>query len=112
MSKSFNQVILMGYVGSDPQVSGEGKKPFARFSLATNKRYKVENEIKEETHWHNLVSFNGVVDIVKDYVKKGSKVQIIGELANNNWTDKEGNEHIQSNVLVNQIILMDDKQKA
>lgn len=112
MSYSFNQVILMGYAGSDPIVSAEDKKSFAKVSLATNKRYKSGEETKEETHWHKLIFFNNVADIVKDYVKKGSKIQVIGELVNNKWTDKEGNAHEQSNVLVSQIILMDEKPKA
>lgn len=112
MSKSFNQVILMGYVGAEPQVSAEEKKSFARISLATNKRYKVGEETKEETHWHNLISFNNVADIVKNCVKKGSRIQVVGELINNNWIDKDGNQRNESNVLVNQIILMDDKAKA
>ena len=111
MSYSFNQVILMGHVGDEPYVSGEGKKPFAKVSLATNKRYKVDNETKEETHWHNLVFFNSVAGIVKDYVQKGSKIQVIGELVDNKWTDKDGQTHTQSNVHVNQLIMLDKKPK-
>jgi single-strand DNA-binding protein len=81
---SINKVILIGNVGTDPEIrnTNDGRE-IASFSLATSESWKDKNsgEKKEKTEWHRLVVFSqGLVGIVKNYVKKGSKLYIEGQL--------------------------------
>jgi single-strand DNA-binding protein len=96
MSGSVNKVILVGNVGRDPEVrrlnSGE---PVCNFSLATteNWRDKGTGERKERTEWHNIVIFNeNLAKVAEQYVKKGSKLYIEGQLQSRKFTDKNGQE--------------------
>jgi single-strand DNA-binding protein len=91
---SINKVILIGNVGTDPEIrnTNDGRE-IASFSLATSESWKDKNsgEKKEKTEWHRLVVFSqGLVGIVKNYVKKGSKLYIEGQLQTRKWTDKDG----------------------
>lgn len=90
-----NKVILVGNVGKDPEIKSAGGKEIAVFSIATSKRYKKQGDTEktEKTTWHRIVVFQeGLVGVVKQYVKKGSKLYVEGELAINEWTDKDGIE--------------------
>lgn len=91
---SINKVILIGNVGSDPEIrnTNDGRE-IASFSLATSESWKdkATGEKKDKTEWHRLVVFSqGLVGIVKNYVKKGSKLYIEGQLQTRKWTDKDG----------------------
>jgi len=104
MSGSVNKVILVGNVGRDPEVrrlnSGE---PVCNFSLATteNWRDKGTGERKERTEWHNIVIFNeNLAKIAEQYVKKGSKLYIEGQLQSRKYTDKNGQERTTTEVVL------------
>ena len=93
MAGSLNKVLLIGRLGADPEikqmVSG---KNVARFSLATSNTWKDKNtgEKKEKTEWHRVVVFNeGLVNIIQQYVKKGSQVYIEGQLTTRKWKDEK-----------------------
>jgi single-strand DNA-binding protein len=91
---SINKVILVGNVGSDPEIrnTNDGRE-IASFSLATSESWKdkATGEKKDKTEWHRLVVFSqGLVGIVKNYVKKGSKLYIEGQLQTRKWTDNSG----------------------
>ena len=93
MAGSLNKVLLIGRLGSDPDikqmVSG---KNVARLSLATSNTWKDKNtgEKKEKTEWHRVVIFNeGLVNIVQQYVKKGAQVYIEGQLTTRKWKDEK-----------------------
>ncbi len=91
---SINKVILVGNVGSDPEIrnTNDGRE-IASFSLATSESWKdkATGEKKDKTEWHRLVIFSqGLVGIAKSYVKKGSKLYIEGQLQTRKWTDKDG----------------------
>ena len=93
MSGSLNKVLLIGRLGSDPEikqmVSG---KNVARLSLATSNTWKDKNtgEKKEKTEWHRVVIFNeGLVNVVQQYVKKGAQVYIEGQLTTRKWKDEK-----------------------
>jgi single-strand DNA-binding protein len=97
MAKSVNKVILIGNVGKDPEVKyTPSGTPVAKFSLATNERYKDKNgQRQDRTEWHNLVAWQRTAEIVGEYVKKGSKVYIEGSLRTSSWDDKStGREEI------------------
>ena len=104
MVGSVNKVILLGNLGRDPEIrSMQSGSKMASFSIATSKRWKDRNtqEQKEKTSWHNIVVFgDGLVNIVENYVKKGSKIYVVGELQTRKWQDQEGNDKYTTEVIL------------
>ena len=88
---SLNKVQLIGNLGNDPDIINEGK--IAKFSLATSESWndKTSGEKMPKTEWHNIVVYNeGLVGVIQQYVKKGSKVYVEGQLQTRKWEDKDG----------------------
>ena len=88
---SLNKVQLIGNLGNDPDIINEGK--IAKFSLATSESWndKTSGEKMTKTEWHNIVVYNeGLVGVIQQYVKKGSKVYVDGQLQTRKWEDKDG----------------------
>lgn len=99
---SVNKVILMGNVGKDPDVKTfDNGGVVAQFPLATTKRgftTKDGREIPERTEWHNIVLSNGLAKIAGQYVKKGDKLYIEGELRTRSYEDNNGVKHFITEV--------------
>jgi single-strand DNA-binding protein len=96
MAGSVNKVILVGNLGRDPEVrnSQDGSK-IVNFTLATSEswRDKATGERKERTEWHRVVIFNErLADVAAQYLRKGMKVFIEGQLQTRKWTDKESGQ--------------------
>ena len=93
MAGSLNKVLLIGRLGADPEIKQMvNGKSVARLSLATSQTWKDKNsgEKKEKTEWHRVVIFNeGLVNVVKQYVKKGAQVYIEGQLTTRKWKDEK-----------------------
>ena len=93
MAGSLNKVLLIGRLGADPDIKQMvNGKSVARLSLATSNTWKDKNtgEKKEKTEWHRIVIFNeGLVNVVKQYVKKGAQVYIEGQLTTRKWKDEK-----------------------
>lgn len=91
---SVNKVILMGYVGKDPEYKDfDNGGSVAQFTLATTDRaFKTANgtEVPERTEWHNIVLQNGLANIAKEYVKKGNKLYIEGKIRTRSYEDNNG----------------------
>lgn len=112
-----NKVILIGHVGQDPEIkkTGQGKE-FAVFSLATTERWKVREtgEKKEKTDWHRVVVFNEhLVPVVKERVKKGSKIYLEGQLTTRKWTDDNGVEKYATEINLkfrSALVLLDKRE--
>ena len=100
---SVNKVILVGNVGRDPEVrtTRDGKN-IASFSVATSDRWKDKNnEIREKTEWHRVVVLSeGLVNILKSHLKKGSRVYIEGMLQTRKWTDSENVERFSTEIIL------------
>ena len=105
MAGSVNKVILVGNLGKDPVVRAMGSgERVASFSLATSETWRDKNsgERKEKTEWHNISIFNeNIVKVVENYIKKGSKVYIEGQLQSRKYTDNQGVEKYMTEVVVN-----------
>lgn len=101
---SVNKVILIGNVGKDPEVRSMGNgKEVVSFGLATTDYWKdkTTGERKSKTEWHNIVVFSpGLIGIIKNYVKKGSKLYIEGALQTRKWTDNAGIEKRTTEVVL------------
>lgn len=110
---SSNDVSLIGHVGNDPFISGEGDSLVATISLATNEKWHdKEGKLQEITDWHKVVYFGQAAKTVQQYVKKRMKLHVKGRLKNNKWKDKEGNEHFESEVHANGIVGFLDKKET
>lgn len=104
MAGSVNKVILVGNLGKDPEIrTTQDGKEIGSFSIATSESWKDKNsgERKEKTEWHRIVVFNpGLVTILKQYIKKGSKVYIEGSLQTRKWQDQSGQEKYTTEVVL------------
>lgn len=114
-----NRVQLIGHVGQDPEIiNTQNGGKLAKFSIATTEKWKDKStgEKKERTEWHRVVIFSeGLVKVVEQYVKKGSKLYIDGSLSTNKWTDDSGNDRYSTDIQVRmrgQMILLDSKGKS
>jgi single-strand DNA-binding protein len=109
MAKTVNKVILLGNVGKDPEFkmlpSGQG---VANFSIATADRYKDKGgEWQERTEWHNLAAYARLAEIVRDYVKKGTKLYVEGRLTTRSWDDKDtGKKVYRTEIIVAELTLL------
>ncbi len=104
MAGSVNKVILVGNLGSDPEIRHtQDGRPIATFSVATSDSWRDKNtgERREKTEWHRVVVFSeGLVKVIEQYVKKGSKVYIEGSLQTRKWTDNSGVEKYTTEVVI------------
>jgi single-strand DNA-binding protein len=112
MARSVNKIILLGNVGKDPEIRATGGGMMvANFSLATTDRAKdASGNWTDKTEWHNLVAFQRTAEIVRDYVKKGSKLYVEGKIQTRSWDDKNsGEKKYRTEVLVNELVLLSGK---
>jgi single-strand DNA-binding protein len=104
MAGSVNKVILVGNLGKDPEIRRtQDGRPIANLSVATSEswRDKATGERKEKTEWHRVVIFNeGLCKIAEQYLKKGAKVYIEGQLQTRKWTDQSGVEKYSTEVVL------------
>ena len=103
MSRGINKVILIGNLGNDPEVrympSGDA---VANVSLATSEAWKDKNtgEMQERTEWHRVIFFGKVAEVVKDYLRKGSKIYVEGKLRTRKWQGQDGQDRYTTEVVV------------
>jgi single-strand DNA-binding protein len=104
MAGSVNKVILVGNLGKDPEIrSFQNGGKVANFSIATSESWKDKNtgEKREKTDWHNVAIFNeGLVRVAEQYLRKGSKVYIEGQLQTRKWTDQSGSDKYTTEVVL------------
>ena len=115
MARSVNKVTLLGNVGKDPEIrSTAGGNMVANLTLATSDSQKdAQGNWQERTEWHNLVAFKRTAEIVRDYVKKGSKLYIEGKITNRSWDDKEsGQKRYKTEILVNELVLLSSRDEG
>ncbi|MEO1630600.1 MAG: single-stranded DNA-binding protein [Bacteroidota bacterium] len=93
MARGVNKVILIGNLGSDPELRYTGSgTAVCNFSLATSETYKDSNgDMVEKTEWHRVVTWARLAEICGEYLKKGRQVYIEGSLQTRQWEDKDGN---------------------
>lgn len=112
MARGVNKVILIGNLGSDPELrytpSGSA---VANVNLATTEtwRDKTSGELQDRTEWHRIVFFNRLAEIVGEYLRKGSKVYVEGSLRTRKWQDKNGVERHTTEVIANEMHILDSR---
>ena len=119
MSGSVNRVIIIGNLGADPDIKRtQDGRPIANLSIATSEIWKDKNtgERREKTEWHRIVVLNeGLCRVIENYVKKGSKVYIEGQLQTRKWKDNEGKDRYSTEIVLknyNGVLTMLDGKPA
>lgn len=106
-----NSVHLIGRLGNDPQIRDfESGKKMASFSLATNENYTNNKGDKvEDTQWHNIIVWGKKVEVVENYLKKGSEIALEGKLLNRSY-EKDGVKKYVTEISLNEMLMLDKKQ--
>ena len=111
MNNLRNKVQLIGNLGNNPEIVNlDSGKKLAKFSIATNESYKnAQGEIIKDTQWHNVVAWGKTADIIEKYLQKGNEVAVEGKLVNRNYDDKDGNKRYITEVVVNELLMLGNK---
>ncbi len=109
--KGLNKVTLIGNLGNKPNVQTlDGNVKVAKFSLATTESYKDSNGQNQlSTDWHNVVLWRGLADLAEKYLHKGSLVYVEGKIKTRNYDDKDGQKKYVTEIVAEQVILLDKK---
>ena len=108
MAGSVNKVILIGNLGSDPEVRYlESGSAVAKFNIATTESYTNKNgERVDNTEWHRIELWEGLAKVAEKYLKKGNQVYIEGRIRTDNWTDKEGQQRSGVTIRANTLTML------
>jgi len=112
MARGVNKVILIGNLGADPETkSMPSGMQVANIRLATSESFKDKqtNEWQERTEWHNVAMFGRLAEVAGEYLRKGSKVYIEGKLRTRKWQDKQGNDRYSTEVIANEMQMLDGR---
>ncbi|MDQ8700562.1 single-stranded DNA-binding protein [Hyphomicrobium sp. LHD-15] len=120
MAGSVNKVILVGNLGRDPEIRRtQDGRPIANLRIATSETWKDRNsgERREKTEWHSVVIFNeNLCKVAEQYLKKGAKVYIEGQLQTRKWQDQQGQERYSTEVVLQgfngQLTMLDGRSGA
>ena len=111
MARGVNKVILLGNVGRDPETRyAQNGTAVTRFSIATSEIWKDRSsgEQQERTEWHNIVCFARLAEVAGEYLKKGSKVYIEGQLRTSSW-EQDGQKKYRTEVNARELQMLDSK---
>ncbi len=109
---SVNKVILLGNVGSDPEIRESASGKFATFRLATtDKGYTKRDgtQVPERTEWHSIVANGSIVGVIESYVRKGAKLYIEGKLRTRKYTARDNTERTVTEIYLDNLELLGGK---
>lgn len=111
--KHLNQWQGLGNLGDEPEMRYTPTgKPVTTFSMATSRKWKDDaGELKEETTWHRIVTWNGLAETCNTSLCKGSLVLVQGRIHNRSWEDDTGVKHYASEIIADQVVFL-GKSKA
>ncbi len=109
--RGVNRVMLIGNLGKDPDIQLlEGNIPVAKFSLATTESYKDRTgKLIAQTEWHTVVLWRGLAELAQKYLHKGSLVYVEGHLKTRSWEDKEGHKKFATEIVGDNLIMLDKR---
>lgn len=111
MSKDLNKVMLIGRLGQDPELKyTQTGVAVAKFTVATGMTWKDQDGNQQErTEWHNIVAWRRLAEICAEYLKKGKKVYLEGSLNTSSWEDENKKKHYKTDIVLNDMIMLDGK---
>src|SRR5438045_1478530 len=112
--RGVNKVMLIGNLSKDPDIQFlEGNIAVAKFSLATTETYKDRSgKLISQTEWHTVVLWRGLAELAQKYLHKGSLVYIEGRLKTRSWEDKEGNKKFATEIVGDNLIMLDKRSDS
>jgi single-strand DNA-binding protein len=112
--RGVNRVMLIGNLGKDPDLQYlEGNIAVAKFPLATTETYKDRSgKLISQTEWHTVVLWRGLAELAQKFLHKGSLVYIEGRLKTRNWEDKEGIKKFATEVVGDNLIMLDRRTEG
>lgn len=112
---SVNKVILLGYVGKDPEVKDFENGKVAKMTIATTEKgYKLKSgkEVPDRTEWHNIMLWGGLAEVAEKYINKGMQVYIEGKIQTRSWADKEGVTHYITEVIASDLQMLGKREEG
>jgi single-strand DNA-binding protein len=111
MNSLRNSARLIGHLGDNPKMTKlSPEKSVANFSVATNENFRDhDGNKKSETTWHKIVAWGKQAEFAEKYLKKGSEIAIEGKMTNRSYDDKNGETHYISEIIANDILILDKK---
>lgn len=112
MARSLNKVILIGNLTRDVELryTPQGAA-VAAFGLATNRQWKVADQVKEATEFHNIVAWNKLAELCGQMLVKGSRAYVEGRLQTRDWVDQSGAKRYRTEIVIDEMILLGGKTK-
>ena len=113
MGRGLNKVMIIGYLGRDPEMRyTPSGRPVTSFSVATSRTWtSAEGERREETEWFNVVAWGTLAEICKSHLAKNQQVYIEGRLQTRGWEDETGKKHFRTELVANEMILLGDRRR-
>ncbi len=106
---SVNKVILIGRLGSDPEVRyAPSGAAVANFNIATNRSYKDrDGNFQDETEWHRIVAWQRLAEFAKQYLHKGMRIYVEGRIHYREWQDQNGVKKFSTEIIANDVQMLD-----
>ncbi len=113
MARSLNKVTLIGNLTRDVELryTPQGS-PVAAFGLATNRQWKVGDQVKEATEFHNVIAWNKLGELCSQMLVKGSRVYVEGRIQSRDWVDQGGQKHYRTEIIIDEMIFLGGKTKS
>lgn len=113
MTRGLNKVMIIGNLGRDPEMRyTPSGKPVTSFSVATSRTWvTTDGERREATEWFNVVAWRDLAEICNQYLQKGSKVYIEGRLQTRSWETPDGQKHFRTEVVADEMIVLDNRHR-
>ena len=112
---SVNKVILLGYVGKDPEVKEFETGKVAKITIATTERGYTTRDgktIPDRTEWHNIMLWGGLAEVAEKYISKGMQVYIEGKIQTRSWADKEGVTHYITEIVASDLQMLGKREQG
>jgi single-strand DNA-binding protein len=114
MTRCLNKVLIIGRVGRDPEMRyTPSGRPVTTFSVGTTRSWNTsDGEKRSETEWFNVVAWSNLAEICKQHLAKDRLVYVEGRLQTRHWEDQEGNKHSATEIVANEMILLEDRREV
>jgi len=112
--RGINKVILIGNAGKEPETKTlQDGIPVAKIVVATTETFRLKNgETESRTDWHTVILWRGLATLATQYIHKGSLLYIEGKLRNRQYEDKDGQKKYVTEIVADQIVMLDKKVKS
>ena len=114
MTRGLNKVLIIGRVGRDPEMRyTPSGRPVTTFNVGTSRTWSTaDGEKHTETEWFNVVAWSNLAEICKQYLSRERLVYIEGRLQTRHWEDQEGLKHSATEIVANEMILLEDRREG